>query len=156
MPQISRGSGGSAPSASNRDRRQQLLPRQTRFPLVQHDIATVERIEFVREVKGEVEILFDQNHCNLALIAQLCNHAADLLDDIGLNAFRWLVQEQHARSCDQCTRDCQLLLLPAREVAATAMQELFEDWEKLENFIGHAAFRPIKVIRGNTSRPCGT
>ena len=40
-------------------------------------------------------------------------------------------------SRDEGSRDCELLLLPAREIAATAVLHLAEDWQELEDLLRH-------------------
>ncbi len=55
---------------------------------------------------------------------------ADLVDDVGLYAFGWLVQDEEVRLGEKRAADGQLLLLSAREHAALAMAEVFQDGKK--------------------------
>ena len=49
---------------------------------------------------------------------QVADHALDILDDRGLDAFGRLVEDQQARPRHQRAGDRQLLLLAAGEIAA--------------------------------------
>jgi hypothetical protein len=60
-------------------------------------------------------------------------HAADVLDDAGLDAFGGLVQHQQARAGGQRAADGQLLLLAAGQVATAAADHLLEHGEQLED-----------------------
>src|SRR5258706_7475368 len=55
--------------------------------------APVHDRKIVAELTGKVEILFDQQDRDVVEAAQVRNRAADVLDDRGLNALGWLVQQ---------------------------------------------------------------
>ena len=58
---------------------------------------------------------------------------ADLVDDVRLDAFGRLVENQQRRLEHQRPPDRQLLLLPARQVAALPSQHLLEHRKQLED-----------------------
>ena len=89
---------------------------------------------------GKVEILFDQNDRHAALPAQMGNHPANLLDDVGLDALGRLVQKQNLGAHDHGPGDRELLLLAARQIAAAAVQELFQDREQVIDLVRHPVF----------------
>ena len=60
---------------------------------------------------------------------------ADLLNDIGLDALGRLIQNQQLGVEHQGAADGQLLLLPARQVAAPPAQHLFQDRKEVKHHI---------------------
>src|SRR5947209_19113618 len=80
--------------------------------------ATVHHRKTVAELAGEIEILLDQHDGDVAEAAQIRNRARDVLDDRGLDAFGWLVEQQQLWPHHQRAADRELLLLAAREIAA--------------------------------------
>ena len=75
-------------------------------------------------------------------LAQIGDRAADVLDDRGLDALRRLVEEEEAGPRHEGAADRELLLLPAGEVAAAAVQHALEDGEQLEHLVGDATRSP--------------
>jgi general stress protein YciG len=57
----------------------------------------------------------------------VADHAADVLDDVGLDALRRLVEDEQARAGGERAGDGELLLLAAREVSASTAQELAQE-----------------------------
>ena len=64
-----------------------------------------------------------------------------LLDDIGLDALGWLIQNQQLRVQDQGAADGQLLLLSAGQVSALASEHLFEHRKETEHRLGDSPDR---------------
>ena len=64
-------------------------------------------------------------------------HAADVLDDAGLDAFGGLVQHQQLGARGQRAGDGQLLLLATGQVAAAPVDHLLEHREQLEQLGRH-------------------
>ena len=73
---------------------------------------------------GKVVILFHQQDGHVATAGQLADDFADLFDDRRLDAFGGFVQDQQFGLADQGATNGQLLLLAARQVAATAVFHL--------------------------------
>ena len=63
----------------------------------------------------------------------LQDDVADLVDDVRLNAFGGLVEDQQRRLEHERAADRQLLLLPARQIAAAPLQHLLQHREQLED-----------------------
>src|SRR5580700_6249528 len=95
--------------------------------------------EMVAEFAGKVEILLDQHDGDLAERAQIGDGAADILDDRWLDAFGRLVEQQQPRPHHQRSPDGKLLLLAAREVAATPAQHGFQHREQRKHVVRDAA-----------------
>src|SRR5262249_10246869 len=91
------------------------------------------------QVTGEVEILLDQKDRYPAAICEGTDDAFDVFDNRGLDTFSRLVEHQEARPGDEGASDRQLLLLAAREVAATAMQHVFKYRKEGEDFVRYMA-----------------
>ncbi len=103
--------------------------------------APVHHGETVGEVAGELEILFDEHDRHVAAAAQVVDGAADVLDDGGLDALRRFVEDQQLRPGHQGAADGELLLLPARQVAAAPVHHALQHGEELEHLLGHVAQR---------------
>ena len=97
------------------------------------DGAAVHDGEAVGELFAEVEILFDEEDAHLALGAEHADGFADLVDDVGLNAFGGLVEDEDFGLGEEGTGDGELLLLATGEHAAFAGEEVFEDGEEAED-----------------------
>jgi hypothetical protein len=131
-----------------------------------HDLAALHHQVLVGQFGGKVVVLLHQHDGHGLAVGQHADDAADVLDDAGLDAFGGLVQHQQLGAGGQRAGDGQLLLLPARQVAATAVQDLLEHGEQLEQ-LGRDGVppgllaRPMRrfsstVRRPKISRPCGT
>ena len=85
-------------------------------------------IDFLFEKLGGFceEIVF----VGMAAPAEEFQGVADLVDDVGLYAFGWFVQDEEVRLGEKRAADGQVLLLSAREHAALAMAEVFQDGTK--------------------------
>src|SRR5712672_3185063 len=103
------------------------------------DSAAVHDGEVVAKLERKVEILLDQHGCNLAEVAQIRDGAADVLDDRGLDALGWLVEQQRARPHHQRAADRELLLLAAGEVAAAPAEHAVEHRKEREHIVRDAA-----------------
>ena len=66
----------------------------------------------------------------VAAAAQELNGLADLVDDVRLNAFGRLVEDEHLRLGEQRAADGELLLLAAGEHAAFAREKFLQDREE--------------------------
>src|SRR4051794_15883936 len=104
-----------------------------------HDPAPIHDGEPIAEVARELEILLDQQDRHLALPAQVVDGAADVLDDRGLDTLGRLVEHQELRAGHERAADGELLLLAARQVAASAMQHVLQHGKKVEHLGGDVA-----------------
>src|SRR5215471_15066075 len=92
----------------------------------EHDFATLHDEKTGREAAGKVEILLDQEDRHITALGESADDALDLLDDRGLDAFSWLVEDQQSWARDEGPGDCQLLLLTSGKIAAAAMQHVLQ------------------------------
>src|SRR5690606_37791039 len=88
--------------------------------------------EAVAEAAHERQLLLDDEHRQSELVIQPANHVADCRDDARLNAFGRLVEDQQARLEDERARNRELLLLPAGQVSAAALQHRAQHRKELE------------------------
>jgi len=82
-------------------------------------------------------------------VGQHADDAPDVLDDAGLNTLGRFVQDQQLRRSRERPRNRELLLLPARQVAAAAMQHLLEHREQLKQL---GRYRCAGRLVGQTHR----
>ena len=101
---------------SDRNGFQKRLATGLRLWRRQLDSTALEHDHPVTQAERKVKKLLNEHNRHLTFIAQRLDHAPDLLDDIGLNTFRGLVQKQQLGLGNQRPRNRQLLLLPAREI----------------------------------------
>src|SRR5690242_5627010 len=94
--------------------------------------AAFQNAEALREPSRERQLLLDQKHGDVPLRSQLLHDIADLMHDVGLDAFGRLVQEQQLRIARERAAERELLLLAARKIAAAALQHLAQRREQLE------------------------
>jgi hypothetical protein len=96
---------------------------------------------------GKVVVLLAQQHGHAlalhAFIGQLSNHAANVLDDAGLNAFCGLIQNEQLGLGRQSPRNGQLLLLTAREVTTPTMTAFASAREKARTTQRESACRQV-------------
>ncbi len=117
--------------------------RQFSDPSLGDDTPLFEQREAMRGAPRKDDILFDQDHGDAVLPVQLHDHVLDLLDDVGLNAFSRLVQQEDLRLRQQRPRDGELLLLAAGQIAAMAMQEILKDRKQVDDPV----FQPLRGTR---------
>src|SRR5688572_25657522 len=98
-----------------------------------HNFAALHHQVLVGERAGEVVVLLDQQDRHLAGRGERADRALDLLDDRRLDALGRLVEDQQARLHRQRAADGELLLLPARQVAAAAPEHALQHREHLED-----------------------
>src|SRR4051794_39233253 len=103
------------------------------------DLAALPQDEPVCQLAGELEILLDQQDRHAALVAQIGDGPADILDDRRLNSLGGLVEHQQARAGDESAGDRQLLLLTARQIAASAVKHRLQNREEFEDVGGDCA-----------------
>ena len=85
-----------------------------------------------------------------SFVAQLFNGLADLVNDVGLDAFGRLVEQQHLGMGEQRAADGQLLLLAAAQDAAFALKEILENREERQDPLHFALISGL-----GQSRQCG-
>src|SRR5690349_2759084 len=90
------------------------------------DRATVHDVKAVADAEAEIEILFDEQDADFAFLLDLHQSVANQVDDAGLNAFGWLVEDQNFRVGQKRSGNCKLLLLAAAENAAFALEHFLE------------------------------
>src|SRR5688572_8148458 len=98
-----------------------------------HNFAALHHQVLVGERAGEVVVLLDQQDRHLAGRGERADRALDLLDDRRLDALGRLVEDQQARLHRQRAADGELLLLPARQVAAATPEHALQHREHLED-----------------------
>ena len=78
------------------------------------DLAFLDNAEVLGRRPREFHILLHKNDRQADLFVEPLDRVLDLLDDVGLNALRGLIEQQDAGLGRQCPCDRQLLLLTAR------------------------------------------
>src|SRR5712692_9352082 len=91
----------------------------------------LEKPEVARDAPREAQLLFDQKHRQARRAVEREQDVADLVHEVRLDPFGGLVENQQRRLDDQRARDRELLLLAAREVAATAMSHLLQHGKQI-------------------------
>src|SRR5437899_1598359 len=91
-----------------------------------HDTATLHDQDMVGDVEHEAQHLLAYDDAEIADAADVAQQAGDVPDDRGLDALGRLVEQQHLRIAGKRTRDRELLLLSARQVAAAPALEVLE------------------------------
>src|SRR6266540_1076952 len=99
---------------------------------VGHRPPAVEDAERQRHPARERELLLDQQH-GYALLGEAHDDVADLGNDVGLDTLGGLVQDQQLGVERQRAPHRQLLLLPARQVAAAPAEHVLERREQIEH-----------------------
>src|SRR5688500_15870920 len=82
--------------------------------------ALVEDPEFTRNAASERQLLFDEQHGEISLFVQTQDDIADLVNDVRLDAFGGLIEDQQAGFEHQRAPDGELLLLAAGQIAAAS------------------------------------
>jgi len=82
--------------------------------------------EVARDTAGEAQLLLHEEQRDAGVAIEREQDIADLLHDVRLNPFRRLVENQQRRLEDQRTRNRELLLLAAGEIAAAAARHLLQ------------------------------
>src|SRR4051812_23434527 len=98
-----------------------------------HDLAALHDEILIGERAREIVVLLDQQDRHVAVRRQRADRPLDVLDDRGLDTLGRLVQDQQLRRRRERASDRELLLLPAREVAASPAQHLLQHRKHLED-----------------------
>ena len=93
----------------------------------------------VRGAAREVNVLLDEQHGEVLHPVQAQNHLFDFFDDVGLDAFGRLIEQKDFRFGGKRARDRELLLLPAGEHAAAAVEIMDQIGEQLGHETGDRA-----------------
>ena len=91
----------------------------------------------------ELDVLFDEDDREVLHPVQAQDHLFDFFDDDRLNAFGRLVEQQDLRLGGERTRDSELLLLPAGQHAAAAI----EIFDQIGEQLGHEARDRASPVR---------
>src|SRR6266849_7107927 len=106
-----------------------------------HDLSVLHDVIAVRDGRGEVKILLDQENGE-ALRLERADGLADLLDDDRRETLGRLVEQQEPGAGAQDAGDRQHLLLAAGELGALAAQALLEVGKQGENAVELEPARP--------------
>ncbi len=131
------------------------------------DATAIEDAEAVSDLARKGETLLDDQDREAKLLVELVEHVPDLRDDVGLNPFGRLVEDQELGVERERATHRQLLLLTAREIAASPLHHVLEHGKELEDALGHlrrlvgARAKPTRRFSATLSwpkisRPCGT
>src|SRR5215470_7585463 len=91
-----------------------------------HNTAALHDQDAVGDVEHEAQHLLADDDAEIADAANVAQQAADVADYRGLDALGRLVEKEHLRIAGERARDRELLLLAARQVAATPPLEILE------------------------------
>ncbi|AJR06445.1 hypothetical protein H744_1c1423 [Photobacterium gaetbulicola Gung47] len=138
-------SGGPPPLKNTLSYREVLLHQgviqRRHFPAC-HMASPIENAELIAHPTGKRQFLLNQQYRQAHFFVQHPDDVANLLHDVGLDTLGRLVQNQQFGIDHQSPADCQLLLLAAGQIAATAVTHLFQHRKQVENKIGHLAIPP--------------
>ena len=93
----------------------------------------------VGEQVDQVQFLLDHQHGEPPFLVEAADDFGDVVDDIGLDAFGGLVENQEAGVEHEGAADGELLLLAAGEVAAAPLFHVEEHGKELVYHFGHIA-----------------
>src|SRR5580700_5864942 len=88
--------------------------------------------ELARHAASEGKLLLDQKHGQSFFLIQSQNNVANLVDNIWLDPFGRLIENQQLRLENKRPANRELLLLTARKVAATPLQHLLQHRKQVE------------------------
>src|SRR5215211_7384665 len=97
----------------------------------QRDLSRLQHIGPIRDVEGEVGVLFHQQHGDALFAVQLTEAAEEILHDDGREAERRLVEQQQARPAHQRPSDRQHLLLATAQASRQLRAPLGQAGEDL-------------------------
>ena len=106
----------------------------------QNDAAPFHDRDVLRQAPRKVEVLLDEQDRHIPTLPQQFDNAANILDNARLDTLGRLVQQKKARPHHQGSRERELLLLAAGQVAAAPVYHCFEDREERKDFVRNAAF----------------
>jgi hypothetical protein len=106
-------------------------------------LALLDDIVPIGHRRREAEVLLDQDN-RVALLLELADGRADLVDDHRGQALRRLVEQQEMCAGAQDAPDRQHLLLAARELGALALQALLDVGEEREDLVEREARRAAR------------
>ena len=89
----------------------------------------------IRQSSRKMEALFHEQDGEPARVLESDDHVFDLIDNRGLNAFGWFVQQQHFGIGQECAPNRQLLLFTTAEDAARPIEYLRQFREQSIYFI---------------------
>src|SRR5579863_5479869 len=79
-----------------------------------HDLTLVEDDRLLGHLERDLDLLLDQNGCDIALAPQPAERRHQRVDDHGRQPLEWLVKQQELRIAYQRAADRQHLLLATR------------------------------------------
>ena len=101
-----------------------------------HDLPLFHYQTALSNVKGEIEVLLDQQQRRTNLIDDFGKQFSQAGHDAGLYALRWLVEQEHFGLAAQCPGNCEHLLLSTGQRAAFLPQPLTQYWKVGEDLLG--------------------
>jgi len=89
----------------------------------------VENAELAGDAAGKGKLLFDQQNGQALFLVQAQDNVANFMNDVGLDAFGRLVEDQDLWFEHQGAADRELLLLASGEIATSTPQHLLQHRE---------------------------
>src|SRR6516162_1277021 len=105
----------------------------------EHYLATLHDQPGGGEIAREVEILLDEEDRHRAAFDKSADYAFDVLDDLRMNSFGRLVEDEQVRPRDESEGDRQLLLLPAGKVPTATVEHVLQHWKEIKDLVGDMA-----------------
>src|ERR1700692_1285006 len=87
-----------------------------------NDPSVIDHQKSVAEPARHLDVLFGQQQRDAEFLVQSQQRVADLMDDVWLDAFGRLIQQQHFGIYRERSGDRELLLLPARQEASAPVE----------------------------------
>jgi len=98
-----------------------------------HTPSFLENDEVARDSSRKRELLLYEQHGHASLAIEPQDDVADLVDDVRLDAFGRLIEDQKPRLENHGSANRELLLLATRQVAAAPMAHLLQDGKQVED-----------------------
>src|SRR5579859_4683465 len=97
--------------------------------------AAVHDVKAVGHAQAEIQILLHEQDADLPFLPDPYERLADLINDVRLDAFRGLVEDEDLGIAEHGAGDGELLLLAAAENAAFALEHFLENGKQIEHAI---------------------
>src|SRR5687767_10618117 len=97
---------------------------------VHNNCSAIHYIKSICNLQTEVQILFHEKNADFSFFLDFNECLSYLVNNVRLNSFSWLVQDQHFWICQQGPSNGKLLLLATTEHSPFALQHFLKNRKK--------------------------